>query len=205
MRQNQVIVLLSALLLLILAAGYMRTLELEDASKRIALFPQTGPGFTARSVALTDFESDMLGEASGYKWIYTWKGLRYAITILDGTHNRQAVHDPRYCFRGAGWQIETDEVISLAGGSARKLSLKKPAAKNMLQDSREVRSEALFFYSNGELVFDAPLEYWLRATLRRWLRTYGGDEPVLIMIQPLDAGVGILPAIHEFLPMLPMP
>jgi len=195
MRQKQVILLLSSLLILILAAGYMRTLKLEDASQRIAVFPQYGPGFSGRSIALTEFESDMLGEADGYKWIYSWKGLRYAITILDGTHNRQAVHDPRYCFRGAGWKIEADEAIPFAGGSARKLKL--------INDSSS--SEALFFYSNGEVVFDSPLEYWMRATLRRWLRTYGGDEPVLVMIQPLDSGVAILPAVNELLPMLPKP
>lgn len=195
MRQKQVIVLFSALLLLILAAGYMRTLKLEDASLRIEAFPQSGPGFSARSIPLTEFEADMLGEADGYKWIYSWKGLRYSITILDGTHNRQAVHDPRYCFRGAGWKIENDEVIPFAGGSARKLGL--------IDD--EGSSEALFFYSTGEDVFDAPLEYWMRATLRRWLRKYGGGEPVLVMIQPQDTGIGILPAVTELLPLLPMP
>ncbi|WPJ96818.1 exosortase-associated EpsI family protein [Coraliomargarita algicola] len=195
MRQKQVILLFSALLLLIFTAGYMRSLELEDASVRMAAFPLSGPGFTARSVPLTDFESDILGAADGYKWIYSWKGLRYAITILDGTHNRQAVHDPRYCFRGAGWDIVDDQVISYAGGSARQLKLTRQGGS----------SEALFFYSNGEIVFDAPLEYWLRATLRRWLRQYGGAEPVLVMIQPLNPGVGIDRALNEFLPMLPIP
>jgi hypothetical protein len=195
MRQKHVILLFSCLLLLILAAGYLRTLDLEDASQRIADFPQSGPGFSARSIPLTEFESDMLGAADGYKWIYSWKGLRYAITILDGTHNRQAVHDPRYCFRGAGWQIDADEEIPFAGGSARQLKLTNDSGS----------SEALFFYSNGEIIFDSPMEYWMRATLRRWLRSAGGGEPVLIMIQPLDSGVGILPAVNELLPMLPMP
>lgn len=195
MRQKQVILLFSLLLLMILVAGYLRTLELEDASERIAAFPQSGPGFSARSIALTEFETDMLGEAAGYKWIYSWKGLRYAVTILDGTHNRQAVHDPRYCFRGAGWTIEQDEVIPFAGGSARQLKLRNDSGT----------SEALFFYSNGELIFDSPLEYWMRATLRRWLRSHAGGEPVLVMIQPVDSGVGILPAVNQLIPMLPMP
>lgn len=195
MRPKQVILLFSSLLILILVAAYVRTLDLPDASGRIADFPQSGPGFSARSIPLTEFETDMLGEADGYKWIYTWKGLRYAITILDGTYNRQAVHDPRYCFRGAGWTIETDETITLAGGHARQLSLRNESGT----------SEALFFYSDGEHIFDAPFEYWMRATLRRWLRSHGGGEPILVMIQPLDSGVGIQPAINELLPMLPMP
>ncbi|MDQ8193803.1 exosortase-associated EpsI family protein [Coraliomargarita sp. SDUM461004] len=195
MHPKQVTLLFSSLLILILIATYVRTLDLPDASARIANFPQSGPGFSARRVALTEFEKDMLGEAKGYKWIYTWKGLRYAITILDGTHNRQAVHDPRYCFRGAGWTIEMDETITLAGGSARHLQL----------SNENGRSEAVFFYSTGERVFDAPLEYWMRATVRRWLRSKGGAEPVLVMLQALDAGIGVQHAIHEFLPMLPMP
>lgn len=195
MRQKQVIILFSSLLFLILIAGFVRSLEMEDASDRIVSMTLSGPGFAAREIPLTEFESDMLGEAAGYKWLYSWKGLRYAITILDGTRNRQAVHDPRYCFRGAGWRIDEDSEIPFSGGTARFLELSNESGK----------SEALFFYTNGEVVFDAPLEYWLRATARRWLRGYGGEESLLVMLQPLDSGVGVMPAVNGLLPMIQLP
>lgn len=195
MGQKQILLLFSALLLLVLVALFVRALDLPDASERIARFPKQGPMFQSISVPLTDFEKDMLGGAKGYKAIYLWQGLRYAYTMIDGTHNRQAVHDPRYCFRGAGWTILTDVSVDFSGGKARRVKLS--------QD--EVQSEALFFYSDGENVFDRPLEYWMRATMRRWLRRFGGEEPVLVMIQPVDPGVSLEPALRGLLPLLPLP
>lgn len=195
MSQKQIVRLFSGLLVLVLIALFLRQIELTDASERIEAFPSSGPLFSSRPVALTEFERDMLGEAEGYKAIYLWKGLRYVITIIDGTRNRQAVHDPRYCFRGAGWEITQDETIDFAGGRARRVSLVNAG----------VESEALFFYSDGETVFASPFEYWVRATVRRWLRRYGGEEPVLVMVQPVDHHVALSPAINGLLPLLPPP
>lgn len=195
MSQKQIILLFSALIALIIAAFLLRAIELEDATVRIERFPKSGPMFSSRSLELTDFEKDMLGSAKGCKFIYLWQGLHYFITIIDGTANRQAVHDPRYCFRGSGWEITKDTTIDFAGGKARRIEIQKEA----------VQSEALFFYSDGERVFGSPLEYWMRATVRRWLRDFAGEEPVLVMIQPADPKVGLESAIRGLLPLLPMP
>lgn len=195
MKQSHLIIPFSFLFALMVVAVFLRTFELEDASTRIARLPESGTGFFSQLVPLTDFEKDMLGEAQGYKSIYSWKGLYYVITILDGTRNRQAVHDPRYCFIGAGWSIEQDEEFYFSGGEARRLELRRG----------EETSEAMFFYSTGDEIFSQPLEYWVRATVRRWLRAYGGDEPVLVMVQPLEPGVSLQPAIRGLLPLLPAP
>jgi hypothetical protein len=195
MSQKQILMLFSGLFVLVLLALLVRGLELPDASTRIKNFPRQGTMFQSKQVPLTDFEKDMLGTASGYKAIYLWQGLRYAFTIIDGTRNRQAVHDPRYCFRGAGWANTADRTVDFSGGQARRVELEQSG----------VKSEALFFYSDGENVFDRPLEYWMRATFRRWFRHLGGDEPVLVMIQPVDPDVSLEPALKGLLPLLPLP
>lgn len=195
MSQKRIILLFSALIVLIIAAFILRSIKLEDATARIERFPKSGSMFSSLSLELTDFEKDMLGEAKGYKLIYQWQGLQYFVTIIDGTANRQAVHDPRYCFRGSGWEITQDTTIDLAGGTARHIEIQQG----------EVQSEALFFYSDGERVFGSPLEYWMRTTVRRWLRNFAGAEPVLVMIQPVDPEVGLESAIKGLLPLLPLP
>ncbi|MGB0744283.1 MAG: hypothetical protein ACPGSB_07130 [Opitutales bacterium] len=189
------LLLFSGLILLALVGLVVRGVQLEDASVRVAAFPRSGPGFSSQQVELTEFEKDMLGEASGYKFIYLWKGLGYALTMIDGTDNRQAVHDPRYCFRGAGWEIVGDEEIDFFGGHARRIELRQA----------DLQSEALFFYSDGTDVFGSPLEYWMRATVRRWLRQFGGEEPVLVMVQPVEPGVPLDAALGGLLPLLPVP
>ncbi|GAA5482977.1 hypothetical protein [Haloferula sargassicola] len=195
MSQKKSLILFSGLLGLIVLALVARSIDLPDASERIARFPTAGPAFSSKPVELSDFEKDTLGEAQGYKAIYQWRGLRYAITMIDGTRNRQAVHDPRYCFRGAGWKIGEESTLDLAGGQARHVHLEREGDQ----------ADALFFYSDGKRAFDSPVEYWARTTARRWLRGLGGEEPVLVMVQPLDPRIGLDPAVHGLLPLLGIP
>ncbi|MBB5351567.1 hypothetical protein HNR46_001804 [Haloferula luteola] len=195
MSSKKNLLVFSGLLGLILLALALRHLELPDATDRIAQFPREGPGFTSKPVELSEFEKDTLGAAKGYKSIYLWKGLRYSLTIIDGTHNRQVVHDPRYCFRGAGWEIDEEQSHDLAGGHVRQLHLTRDG----------ISTEALFYYSDGRHLFDSPIEYWSRTTLRRWLRQWGGEEPVLVMVQPVDPRVELGPALEGLLPLLGAP
>lgn len=189
------LILFSGLLVLVIIALLLRQIDIPNASARLAAYPESGPGFSSQHAELTEFERDMLGEALARKSIYAWRGLRYAVIMIDGTRNRQAVHDPRYCFRGAGWKIVTEDELKFAGGEARKLTL----------ENESTTTEALFYYSDGEEVFDSPFEYWTRATKRRWLRKWGGPEPVLVIIQPVDPEVPLQPAIEGLLPLLPVP
>lgn len=195
MKPKTQLILFSGLIALVIAALLLRQIEIPNASVRLASYPEKGPGFTSQHAELTEFERDMLGPALARKSIYAWRGLRYAVIIIDSTRNRQAVHDPRYCFRGAGWKIVAEQELKIAGGEARKLVLE--------QDSHI--TEALFYYSDGDEVFDSPFEYWVRATKRRWLRKWGGPEPVLVMIQPMEPDMPLQPAIEGLLPLLPIP
>lgn len=195
MKQRQTIILLSAILGVLALAAIVRATPLPDASDRIASFPTEGPGYSSREAPLSEAEEKTLGAAKGYKRIYAWKGQSYALTILDATQNRQAAHDPRYCFRGAGWTIREEEQIPFAGGTARRVT--------MIQDNK--KSEALLYYSTGVEAFDQPVKYWLRTAQRRWLRKFGGPEPVLVMVQPISESGSLDPAIRGLLPLLPLP
>lgn len=195
MNQKQTIALLSALAALLVAALVLRAIPLPDASFRLERFPTEGPGFSSREAPLTEAEKEALGPAVGMKRLYAWRGRSYALTILDGTRNRNAAHDPRYCFRGAGWRINKESRIPVPGGTARRVWM----------SNRDGDSEALVFYSTGVAAFDDPKTYWLQATKRRWLRGLGGPEPVLVTIQPVNPGDTVDGLAEEFLPLLPLP
>ena len=195
MNQKQTIWLLSALAALLVTALALRAIPLPDAAERLESFPSKGPGFTSRDAPLTEIEKEALGPAVGMKRLYAWRGRSYALTILDGTRNRNAAHDPRYCFRGAGWRITKESRVPIPGGSARRVWM----------SNRDGNSEALVFYSTGIEAFDDPKAYWLRATKRRWLRGLGGPEPVLVTIQPVNSGETVEGLAEGLLPLLPLP
>jgi hypothetical protein len=186
---------LLTLLLLVSASLLLQLIEIDDAAQRLQQFPRSGLGFASKSLRLTDLEKEMIGKARALKAVYHWKGRRYAITVIDGTHDRHAVHDPRYCFRGAGWSIQHEKTVPCLGGQARQLQMSRDGE----------RTEALFFYSDGRRSFDQPLDYWFQATKRRWLRRWGGPEPVLVMVQPLSSTSDLGAFLRELLPALSLP
>lgn len=188
--------LLLIFILIFAALGVaVRNIDLVDASVRLASISKEGTDYKSRDIGFSEFEQDILGEAEGIKLLYLWRGQRYALSVIDGSRNRHAIHDPRYCFRGAGWEIVDESEVPFLGGEAIRMTL----------EDDEVRCEALFFYSTGDLIFSNPTEYWLRATLRRWTIGRSSPEPVLIMVQSLDSGASISEAMNQFLPLLNLP
>ena len=86
------------------------------------------------------------------------------------------VHDPYYCFEGSGWSINNINRYPIPGGDANLLNITKDG----------VATQAIFWFSDGTSRYTSPLRYWMEATLRRLSLGYSGQEPVLIMIRPLD-------------------
>lgn len=195
MSPKQTILLFSVMLIFVLSALFIRFADKGEAVSRIDAFPREGTGFSSREIELSDFERDMLGAATAYKAVYSWKGGLYAVTIIDGSKNRQAVHDPRYCFRGAGWAIVSYNKTPIKGGHAEHLWLEKSG----------VKSEALFFYSDGNSAFASSLRYWMTATWRRWMFFRDINEPILVMIQPVDQNTNLNSVLSGLLPILPLP
>ena len=100
------------------------------------------------------------------------------LMVIDGARNRHAVHDPTYCFRGAGWEIAGDRPFELPGGTGKILSLHK---------GNETR-EAVYWFSDGCDRHAQVTRCWWQMALRRLTFGKSGPDPVLVLIQPLDNG-----------------
>ena len=88
---------------------------LTGAEERLAAMQIRGDGFDSRGVALAATESKSLGAAIAVRRLYRFGEHRVLATVIDGTHNRHAIHDPLYCFTGAGWRITKDERLPARG------------------------------------------------------------------------------------------
>lgn len=102
-------------------------------------------------------------------------GGNVVMTVIDGTGNRHAVHDPAYCFSGAGWKILSRSPITLSSGTATHVLLKK--------ENQE--SQAFWFFDDKKTQFTSPLEYWMKSAMRRATLGWSGAEPVLVTIQSI--------------------
>ncbi len=150
---------------------------LEDAKLRLEALPLIGSGFVGNNVPLNDFEEQTFKGVNVLKRVYRVNNENYLITVLDGTHNRHVVHDPYYCFTGSGWEIEKQQDVPIANGTGKELVLRRGSKQRA----------ALFWFSDQISPFSSPMEYWWNSTLRRLTLGRSGQEPVLIMIQPLDS------------------
>ena len=152
------------------------TVPLKDSSHRLAKLPKFGPGFVTKELELSDADRKQLGKATAVqRLVITDDGSRMILNVIDGTHNRHAVHDPSYCFAGAGWKIEYTEKIDLSHGEGIFLHMRKG----------NQQSGALCFFDDGKRQFPSAISYWMRTSLRRLTLGASGDEPILVLIRSL--------------------
>jgi hypothetical protein len=149
---------------------------LADGSSRIASLSPNGVWHRTIEVELNSWEKDFFQRAHVVKRVAVVRGKKVALTVIDGSRNRQAVHDPEFCFRGAGWTVERTGQVALETGRARLLHLRKG----------DTTAEALFWFTEGAAAFAAPWRYWLTATWRRLTFGASGQEPVLVLLTSLD-------------------
>jgi len=161
------------LLLVILAVEFMPA---QDAVEQLVAIPIQGNEFRSIEMPLTHQERELLGGASAAKRMVYPQGVSpFLFSAVDGTRNRHAVHDPRYCFVGAGWQIVNEETRETPRGPVQVLTLEREGA----------RRHALFWFSSPEGWFVSPMTYWAKATWRRLTLGVGGEEPILLVAQTL--------------------
>ncbi|MFA6916310.1 MAG: exosortase-associated EpsI family protein [Parachlamydiales bacterium] len=151
-------------------------MPLQSAAARISKLPLYGPAYLGENVPLSAFEAKIFGGVDLLKRVYTVADVPYFITVIDGTRNRHVVHDPYYCFHGGGWDVIKDEPFPIANGDARLVSLKKG----------DQTQEALYWFSDGKHSFGSTYRYWWEATKRRLTFGHSGEEPVLIVVQPIE-------------------
>lgn len=150
---------------------------LPDAVQRLERVPRSGANFRSTDVALTPTELQALGRVNLVHRNYEVAGQSFYATLIDGTKDRHAVHDPRYCFQGAGWTVIAERKLALPGGEANWV--------RAMHGEREV--QALFWFSDGAKRYTSVLQYWWQTTLRRMTFGHSGAEPVLVVLQSFGA------------------
>ena len=151
---------------------------LPSAASRLAAVPSSGATFASRDVALTPSELQVLGRVNLLHRQYQLGPRQFYATVIDGTKDRHAVHDPRYCFQGAGWNVLSERKLMLPGGEANWV--------RAINGDREV--QALFWFSDGSARYTSMLRYWWQTTLRRMTLGRSGAEPVLVVLQSFGTG-----------------
>ena len=167
----------AAIALAVLAGGLWQLYPLPDASARLEALPRRGLLYVAEDLPVSETEADIYAGAKVVKRLVQVRGQRVVLTMIDGTRNRHAVHDPLFCFRGAGWDVLDAVPFGVEWGEARRVSLTR----------RGEPAEALFWFTDGREAFASPLTYWWRTTWRRLSLGAAGAEPVLIVLTPVDA------------------
>ena len=165
-----------ALILTLIVTLIWPMIPIPSAANRLASIPLSGPDFKARPLELTPGDRAFLGQAQGVQFLVEMRGGgSLVLTIIDGSNNRHAVHDPGYCFAGAGWKTLTQQAVKVPSGDATWVVLSKDNKK----------SEALWFFDDGQHQFTSPIEYWLKTSARRATLGRSGAEPVLVSLRSL--------------------
>ncbi len=164
---------------------------LDPATDRLDRLPLNGLGFKGENIKLDATEAEVFGKAKVLKRIYRAGGITILLTVIDGTKNRHAIHDPSYCIRGGGWSVVSRSPFTEQGQSAEILTVRKKAEETTI----------LYWYATAGRRHASPLRYWMDTSLRRLLLGASGPEPVLVHLQPLSHR-----AIdwHEFFARMPM-
>ncbi|MGD7652024.1 MAG: exosortase-associated EpsI family protein [Verrucomicrobiales bacterium] len=151
-------------------------LPLAESPDRLANMPLDGPDFQSHQVDLSNADREFLGGANAVQRLVRLRtGGNLVMTVVDGSGNRHAVHDPTYCLAGGGWQVREKHTVALHSGSAVWIAMHK--------DSESM--EALWFFDDGSSQFTSPLSYLARTSLRRATLGHSGPEPLLVMLKAL--------------------
>ncbi len=176
MNKSQQYLLWIFLLLVIIIGSIWQFYPLESAQGRLNSLPLNGANFLGQEIELTSDEKKFFDNINIVKRIYKIDDQYFFVTVLDGSRNRHIVHDPYYCFRGAGWTINGERPFPLDQGMANLIDISKG----------DEHREALYWFSDGTTAYTTPMRYWWQTTLRRVSLGSSGPEPILIMVQPMS-------------------
>lgn len=165
-----------ALAITALVAIVWPLIPVPSAEARLAAIPTSSPDFQSQPLELSIADKTFLGNAQAVQRIISARRCgNFVLTVIDGSRNRHAVHDPAYCFSGGGWSVLTRKSVKLASGDAIWVSLGKDGQT----------AEALWFFDDGKKQFTSPVEYWFKSSCRRATIGRSGDEPVLVTLRSL--------------------
>jgi hypothetical protein len=150
---------------------------LPGAGQRLEEIPTHNARFDGTDVSLTASERAAFGPATVVHRRYWFNGRVFFLTVIDGARNRHAVHDPRYCFQGAGWRITTESRLQIPGGAATWFKM----------DQAAEHGEVVFWFSDGATRHSSLPWYWWQTTLRRLTLGRCGADPVMVVLQSYGA------------------
>ena len=169
-------VLWGGLILAALVTLVWPCLPIPSAASRLAAIPMTAADFHSVPLEFNAADLALLGKAQAVQHLIEMRGGgRVILTVTDGTNNRHAVHDPAYCFAGAGWKIHAKSAVNVPSGEATWVALTKDGKT----------AQALWFFDDGKHQFASPFEYWLATSARRATLGRSGAEPVLVTLRSL--------------------
>lgn len=148
-----------------------RMIPLPDAQLRLQHLSVPDGDHPSRDLELTESEMRLLGEARCVKRVYRFGRREFLVTAIDGSGNRRAVHDPMYC-----WTIIDSSQQPLRGGNGTALRVV----------DQGIEKDVLFWFSNGATKHASPTRYLLQTSLRRATLGWLGEEPVLLLVEPLE-------------------
>ena len=172
MKKNRPRLVWIVLVLAILLGALWQFVPLADASARLNSLPESSPGVETRNSPLDPGEVEIFSRTSVLKRLAVVDGQTVMLTAIDGTRDRHAIHDPRFCFQGAGWKIVSQTPLSLNKGEASLVKLEKDGET----------AEAVFWFTDGARQFSSPTTYWTKTTFRRLTFGQSGGEPILVIL-----------------------
>lgn len=150
---------------------------LPDATARLHNLGYKAPGVQCEDIALAPAETVNFRGTTVLKRVALVGKDCVLLTVVDGTHNRHAIHDPIFCFRGAGWEVEAQHDIPVTDGEARVVRLRRGATA----------AEAIYWFSDCDSKFASPMTFWWKTALRRLSLGKSGQEPVLVFLTSTGA------------------
>ena len=181
MKKYTTYLLWSMIILSAVLVGVWEFVPLKDASDRMNSVPLNGIGFQSIDYDPAPIELSVFSGCNLLKRYISIRGGQFFMTAVDGTGNRNAVHDPTLCFTGDGWTVNTRDPIAIPGGTGEVVRMSKG----------EEEKEVLVIFSDGTTRFHSLISYWMRTTLRRLTLGYSGEEPIRIIVQPMDRKTNI--------------
>jgi hypothetical protein len=149
-------------------------LPMAEGEDRLSNMPLSGSEFSSQLVELSPEDQKFLaGARAVQRVLHPRRGAPILLTVIDGSGNRHAVHDPSYCLAGSGWKIRSQKELAMPSGQANWITMEKEG----------VTMEALWFFDDGKGQFTSAQKYWWRASLRRASRGLSGAEPLLVMLR----------------------
>lgn len=172
MNRKRLLVLLCAAAVLV--ALIWPLLPLAQDEDRLASLPASGNGFDSVALPLSPADVAFLnGARAAIRRVKLSSGGNLVLTVIDGSGNRHAVHDPSYCLAGGGWKIREKKRVPMPSGEAIWMKMTKG----------DSTTEAIWFFDNRKSQFISPISYWAKTSARRITLGKSGSEPLLVTLR----------------------